>query len=48
LEIKDDVEAEISKDVTIFMFRFGGFRSESKLKWINYIGEFRKKGENKR
>uniref|UniRef100_A0AC35GW59 Small-subunit processome Utp12 domain-containing protein n=1 Tax=Panagrolaimus sp. PS1159 TaxID=55785 RepID=A0AC35GW59_9BILA len=55
LETKDDneeeekiTEAEISKDVTIFISRIGEFRSESKLKWIDYTGEFSKKDENGR
>jgi U3 small nucleolar RNA-associated protein 12 len=47
-EEEDTTEAEISKDVTIFISRIGEYRSESKLKWIDFTSDFNKKDENGR
>lgn len=41
-------EAEIMKDVTLFLARIGDHRSQAKMKWIGFTGEIIKQGETGR
>jgi len=47
-EQQEITEADISKDVTLFISRIGDFKSDSKMKWISFSKTFAKVDENKR
>lgn len=47
-EEEEITEAEISKDVTVFIQRIGEYHSAAKLKWIAFTGDLNKTGDSGR